>query len=86
MPLSPEEAVVLTPENLAEVDSVCVAVDGWLRRNAVTTDFTVTVPIEGRHMRKVLAEVCTRYRQAGWIGAWTENGSLHLWAVRRPPN
>jgi hypothetical protein len=37
-----------------------------------------------RHLCMLLAEVRSRCRQAGWTGAWIENGSLHLGAVRRP--
>lgn len=73
MVLSPRDALVLTPENVAQADDLCRKIDAWLRRNLTTADTKNHIPIEPPYPpRKVLEEVARRYREAGWIGAWYE--------------
>jgi hypothetical protein len=66
MPLSPKQAVVLTPENLRQVADVCRVIDLWLRQNATGVDTCNRIYLAELRLdlpsRKVRYEVATAYK------------------------
>lgn len=77
MPLTPREAVVLTEQNLQEVEEWCQAIDAWLRSNRTEVDHANRIPLAALRLpvpcRKVQWAVAEQYRKVGWL-AWFETG------------